>query len=148
VEALVGEGTSVLDVGCGSGVLAVAAATLGAAPVVAVDVDPVAVAATERAALAAGLSIDARVGGVGAVHGTFDVVLANIGARTLVRDAAALAGRVRRPGGHLVLSGLLVGQVAEVAAAYEARGLATAGGGDLEGWATPVFVGKSTFSGR
>ena len=96
VDRWVGAGTSVLDVGCGSGVLAVAAAALGVSPVVAVDVDPGAVAATAANATANGVVVDARVGSADAVEGRFDLVLANIGAATIVELAPALGERLER----------------------------------------------------
>lgn len=147
VAAHAGPGTSVLDVGCGSGVLALAAATLGAAPVVAVDVDPVAVAATEAAARAAGLAVAASTRPVGEVGERFDLVVANIGATALRDLAADVAARVA-PGGRLVLAGLLVEQVPAVVDAYVAAGLEPDGVGERAGWASPRFQGKSTFSGR
>jgi ribosomal protein L11 methyltransferase len=147
VAELAGPGRSVLDVGCGSGVLALAAAALGAGPVVAVDTDPVAVAATASAARAAGLSVDASDRPVGEVPGRFDLVLANIGARALRELAPAIAARVA-PGGRVVLAGLLAEQVPDVAEAYLAEGLELVAVGERSGWASPRFLGKSTFSER
>ena len=146
VAELAGPGVAVLDVGCGSGVLALGAAALGAAPVVAVDADPVAVAATAASAIAAGLGVDASTRPVGELTGRFDLVVANIGAAALRALAPAIAARVA-PGGRLVLAGLLVEQVPEVALTYEAEGLALIGVGERGGWASPSFLGKSTFSG-
>lgn len=146
LEEVVGEGSAVLDVGCGSGVLSLAAAALGAAPVVAVDVDPVAVAATAQAAATAGFDIDARTGGVAAAGGQYDVVVANIGARTLIDLAPQLVDRLRGHASRLVLSGLLVAQTAAVVDVYRAAGLGLVATGERSGWATPVFAGKSTFS--
>jgi ribosomal protein L11 methyltransferase len=145
VASLAGPGVAVLDVGCGSGVLALAAATLGSAPVVAVDTDPVAAAATRAAAGAAGLAVDASTRPVGELTGRFEVVVANIGAATLRALAPAIAARVA-PGGRLVLAGLLVEQVPDVAVTYEAEGLELIDVGERDGWASPSFLGKSTFS--
>ena len=123
-------GESVLDVGCGSGVLAVAAARLGAGRVVAVDIDPDAVAVTGENAARNGVDIDASTTPVGDVAGRYDVVVANIGAAVLVELAPAL----ERLGDVLVLSGLLVDQVDGVVAAY--AGAATAATtATLDGWA-------------
>jgi ribosomal protein L11 methyltransferase len=143
VERSAGEGVAVLDVGCGTGVLAVAAAVLGASPVVAVDVDPVAVAATNAAATAAGVVVDASTTPVGEVPGRFDLVVANIGARTLVALAVDVGGRVA-PGGRLVLAGLLVDQCPAVVAAYEGEGLTLVATAERDGWASPEFLRKST----
>lgn len=142
VERTVTAGSSMLDVGCGSGVLAVAAAVLGAGRVVAVDVDPVAVASTEAAARANG--VDAVVAPsttpVDAVDGRFDVVAANIGARTLQALVAPIVERIA-VGGTLVLAGLLVDQVDAVVATYGSAGLRCVSVGERDGWAAPVFLG-------
>jgi ribosomal protein L11 methyltransferase len=115
------EGARVLDFGCGSGVLALAACLLGAARVVAVDHDPQALAAT----LANGAynSIGADQLEVVAPEpfagegGTFDVVVANILANPLVELAPRLTGLVA-PHGVLMLSGLLAEQEPMIRAAY------------------------------
>jgi len=91
--------------------------------------------------------IERRIGGPGA--SVLDVgcgsgVLANIGAATLVALAPAIAGRVG-PGGCLVLAGLLAEQVRDVVAVYEGEGLDLREVGERSGWATPVFLRKSTF---
>jgi ribosomal protein L11 methyltransferase len=124
-------GASVLDYGCGSGILAIAAAKLGAARVVGVDIDPQAIA-TSRA--------NAQVNAVAADFGapdqfegeTFDVAVANILANPLELLAPLLASRVRA-GGHVVLSGILEEQAPAVLAAYE-RWFNMAPWGSTEGW--------------
>jgi ribosomal protein L11 methyltransferase len=117
-------GASVLDVGCGSGVLALAALALGAASARAIDVDPDAVAVTrenaERNGLAARVVADETP--AARLAGTFPVVLANIEARPLIELAPAIVPRVA-PGGTLVLSGILApdvvpGQLDQVLHAY------------------------------
>jgi ribosomal protein L11 methyltransferase len=107
---------SVLDYGCGSGILAIAAAKLGASRVVGVDVDPHAVDAARANAATNGVAaVFTFPDGLGA--DTFDVVVANILANPLRLLAPALAARVRA-GGRIVLSGVLADQAADVAAAY------------------------------
>ena len=117
LDGAVLEGRTVLDVGCGSGVLAIAALSLGAARALAVDIDPQALIATRengsRNALAARLSVQAAELGFGAVA---DVVLANILAEPLIALAPRLAAATRS-GGWLVLSGLLTAQAEAVASA-------------------------------
>ncbi len=112
-------GEAVLDYGCGSGILAIAAAKLGAGRVVGIDIDPQAIAASTVNAAANGAAATFRTANAPttAADETFDVVVANILANPLVVLAPALAARVR-PGGRIVLSGILTEQGASVAAAY------------------------------
>jgi len=119
-------GASVLDVGCGSGILALVALTLGAGRARAIDVDPDALAVTRENAERNGLSdrLQADETPVDRVEGVFPLVLANIEARTLVDLAPAILPRVA-PGGLLVLSGILApdvapAQLADLRAAYAA----------------------------
>jgi ribosomal protein L11 methyltransferase len=109
-------GADVLDYGCGSGILAIAAAKLGAGDVCGVDVDGQAVRASRANAVANAVSV--WFGSPDALRvGTFDVVVANILANPLELLAPLLAGRVRADG-RIVLSGILDAQGAHVAAAY------------------------------
>ncbi len=112
-------GEAVLDYGCGSGILAIAAAKLGAGRVVGIDIDPQAIAASKANAAANGVALALRTADEAAARAEepFDVVLANILANALVVLAPTLAARVR-PGGRIVLSGILAEQEASVAAAY------------------------------
>ena len=105
----------VLDVGAGSGILAIAAARLGAA-VVAVDHDPQARRATTANARANGVEL-AVLDDLDAVDGRFDAVVANLVAHTIRDLAGALVERLD-PGGELVLSGILAGQVEWVMDAF------------------------------
>ena len=120
-------GARVLDVGSGSGILSIAAARLGAASVLAVDVDPIAVEATTANARRNRLvrRIRAREGSSPSGEGPFDVVLANLIASLLVRLADGLVEDLR-PGGTLLASGIFANREAEVVEAFEARGLAVA----------------------
>lgn len=115
-------GASVLDVGTGSGLLAIAAKRLGAGRVAGNDNDPVAVRVARENAEANGVALELTVAPVEEIEGKFDVVVANILANTLVELAPSLAGKLS-PGGIVLLSGILVPQEAEVRAAYEAQGL-------------------------
>ena len=101
-----------LDYGCGSGILALAALKLGAASACAFDIDPQALLATRENALKNGLSGRIAVlSEADAIAGPFDLVLANILAQPLIELAPRLAAHCR-PGGALVLAGLLERQAA------------------------------------
>lgn len=132
----------VLDLGCGSGILAIAAARMWACPVLATDIDPAAVKVAAGNAAANGMA--ARVSAVvsdGWRHPAlarrkpFDVVTANILARPLCRFAPALAAHLA-PGGVAVLSGLLEWQERMVMAAHERQGLYLIDRIVIDGWAT------------
>ena len=105
-----------LDYGCGSGILAIAARKLGAGPTQAVDIDAQAVQSTVFNADVNHVQLQAMLPD-GLADGTFQVVVANILSNPLKVLAPMLAGRVAA-GGHLVLSGVLERQAEEVAAAY------------------------------
>jgi ribosomal protein L11 methyltransferase len=98
----------ILDVGTGSGVLSIAAAKLGASRVIALDIDPAAVAIAEQNLVQNRVlgSVRASAEPLSTVTGTFDIVLANILAEELVRLGRELVDRVS-PGGYLILSGIL-----------------------------------------
>lgn len=133
---------SVLDVGAGSGVLAIAAARLGAR-VVAVDTDPAAVAASRRNAEANAAAVDVRHGSVEVAQGPFDLVIANLDTATVIRLAGQLVDRVG-PDGTLVVSGISVEREREAAAALRDAGAAPVSHRGRE-WATLVacFVASS-----
>ena len=132
----------VLDLGCGSGVLAIAAAKQLKTRVIASDIDPTAVTvARDNVRLNGVAPLVAVVEAIGLDHPTirarapFDLVFANILAAPLVALARPLAGALA-PGGHLILSGLLESQAMRVLAAYRARGLLPTARLALEGWAS------------
>ena len=107
------DGLRVLDVGCGTGILAIAALKLGARAAVAVDHDPQARQATADNAARNGVAI-AVEGDLGAVEGQFDVVLANIVANTLCDLADQLSTRADT----LALSGIIPSQAERVMSAF------------------------------
>jgi len=98
----------VLDVGCGTGVLAIIAALSGATEVMAIDIADAAVEATRANAQANGVAqvVSASTAAVGDIEGSFDLVLANILAPTLVAMAPSLR-QLTAPNGRLVISGVL-----------------------------------------
>ena len=112
----------ILDVGTGSGILAIAALALGAESAVACDIDPVAVETTYTNAAINGCekSIEATLEPLEKIPGSFDLVVANILAEENVRLAPELCARVA-PGGYLVLSGILAEKVDFVTQAFNPR---------------------------
>jgi ribosomal protein L11 methyltransferase len=133
-------GETVLDVGCGSGVLSVSAAKLGASSVTAIDLREVAVTTTRANAVRNGVHHKLRAlhQHLATVHGAFDVVVANIGAETLVELAPDLQSRLAS-GGWLGLSGLSVAQVSKVSAAFRQGEVIAVP--EMDDWAA-VVVGK------
>jgi ribosomal protein L11 methyltransferase len=125
---------SVLDVGCGSGILSIAAMRLGATSAVAIDVAAEAIEVTRANAGSNGVEVDARHVLIDDVDGTFDVVVANIGAAVLREMAPVLAPRAAR---WLVLAGLLEEHVPSVVAAYAREGLTLVDAPTLDTWAAP-----------
>jgi ribosomal protein L11 methyltransferase len=139
-------GREVLDMGTGSGILALVALLCGAGRVVAMDNDPDVIEVVRENAARNGLGdrVEARDGTVEAVTRAFPWVLANIEARVLKPLAGELA-RVLAPGGTLVLSGILESEHDEVVRLYAAQGLAHVGTrrrGDAAGeaWVAIVFT--------
>ena len=131
LERYVTADCSLLDYGCGSGILAIAAARLGASPVTGVDIDPQAVDAAKANAERNGVSAhfaDSRE----PIDGQFDILIANILANPLKALAPALAAHVR-PGGWLALSGILVEQEEELMNIYSPW-FAMAVADHREGW--------------
>lgn len=124
LEERVAPGDRVLDLGTGSGILALAAARLGAREVLALDLDPIAVAAARENVSANTLDALVRVeeGGVEAASGPpYDRVVANILA-DVIRDLAPDLARLVRPGGLLIASGIIAERAADVTAALRAEG--------------------------
>ena len=129
LDATLSPGASVLDYGCGSGILAITAAKLGARAVIGVDIDPQALVAARANSRANGVDASyTDLDGLSQSTLTFDVVLANILSNPLKLLAPALAARVA-PHGSLVLSGVLERQADEVIAAYRHADCRTAAEG-------------------
>ncbi len=133
----------VLDLGAGSGILAIAAAKTWQCPVLATDIDPVAAATTRENAAANHVAalVEARTGpGLRPVarRGRFDLIVANIHARPLMALARALH-RHATPGAVVILSGVLRRQAPSVLAAYRSHGFVLADRIDLGDWATLVL---------
>jgi ribosomal protein L11 methyltransferase len=147
LDALLKQGRPrrVLDVGTGTGVLAIAAAKALRGPIVAGDIDPVAVEVARHNAQANGVASLIRfycapglLHPLAAKRARFDLILANILARPLIRLSPALSLGLAA-GGRLVLSGLLERDVAGVLAAFRLHGLYLERRSLIEGWATLIL---------
>ena len=132
----------VADIGCGTAVLAMAAARVWPGEVIAADIDPVAVDVARANVVANGLTSQVRVlQAAGLDHpeiaaaGPYGLILANILQGPLIALAPAIAGALA-PGGRAVLSGLLTRQAAEVAAAFAAQGLTVDETEEIGEWTT------------
>lgn len=118
LETLPLAGRRVLDFGCGSGILSIAAALLGARSVVALDIDHQALTATRSNARRNGVADRIETcDHPGSTRADFDVVAANILAKTLALNASTICSRLKA-GGALALAGILDHQAAAVAGAY------------------------------
>jgi ribosomal protein L11 methyltransferase len=133
-----GGGGSCVDLGCGSGVLAIVAALLGYGPVLALDFDPLAVQATAANAAVNGVTVDVRRFDLRAEQvPEVDLVLANVLAGPLLSWAGL---QVRLPA-RLILSGLLTGETDRAAGAYAARGMTLVQTRVRGDWAALLLVG-------
>ena len=117
LDAHMPQGAAVLDYGCGSGILAITAAKLGAGKVVGVDIDKQAIRASHDNAAQNQVNIEVYLPDE-QPEGQFDVVVANILANPLRMLGQMLAGRVKTDG-QIVLSGILAEQVEEISALYQ-----------------------------
>ncbi len=133
------DGMSVLDVGTGSGILAVAAAKLGASSVVATDIDPLAVEAAQDTARRNRLAERIEVRELSIPVGErFELVVANLTADLLQGLADGLVGSLS-PGGRLITSGLIERRRDEVVEAFRDRGLELLGERSEDEWRGLVF---------
>ena len=117
LDTNVGIGQTVLDYGCGSGILAIAAMKLGAAAAIGIDIDPAAVLAARNNAMQNQAAVQVE-GADYAISATYDVVVANILANPLKLLAPVLAHATKH-GGRVVLSGILEHQAGEVIDCYD-----------------------------
>ena len=136
-------GDHVLDVGIGSGLLATAAALLGASAVDGVDIDPNAIRAAQENVERNGVSRVVRIvlgslGSDGPIQGPYDLVVANIIARVLIELAPELA-QVVAPGGRLILAGIIDTKEAFVHEAFAATNLTLVRRTESEDWVALVW---------
>jgi ribosomal protein L11 methyltransferase len=137
---------SMLDVGTGSGILAIAARKLGVGQVLAVDIDPVAIDCARKNASVNNIDrgIEFRVGSPDGLRQKFDIIVANLLPQELLKVAPFLPKRMSSRG-TLVISGLLRGQENEMISAFAEQGLEILRSRKLRGWACLVLrqrVGK------
>lgn len=131
---------SVLDMGCGSGILAIGAKRLGFAEVRGFDNDPDCIQVSNENAAANGVAIPFAQDDLSRAHPPADVVVANILAPVLIQFAPQVAGSVAAgPQARLVVSGILDEQYADVRSAYEAQGLAEVESLLIENWRSGLF---------
>lgn len=131
----------VLDVGCGTGVLSIAAIKCGAEHADAVDIDPWSTASAEEAAQLNGIAeqISVLLGTVEVVEGRkYDMVLANINRNIILNDIDRYVEALNE-GGKLLLSGFLVEDIADITTAVSVRGLCPIAQSEEEGWVCLVF---------
>lgn len=131
LEDVVAPGLSLLDYGCGSGILGIAAAKLGAADVLGVDIDDAALTSARDNAARNGVTLRLKHSREPLTE-RFDLVVANILTNPLCVLAPLLVGRVA-PGGRIALSGVLATQAEQVIAAYRPHILLTVGA-EHDGW--------------
>jgi ribosomal protein L11 methyltransferase len=128
LEDVIVPGAKVLDLGCGSGILSIGAAKLGASHALGLDIDPIAVKAADENAEQNGVAatITAQEGSLATVTTAgqqFDVLVANILARIIIDMCGANLGAAVKPGGIGVFSGIIDEQAADVEAALRETGL-------------------------
>lgn len=131
----------VLDVGCGTGVLSIAAIKCGVEHADAVDIDPWSTASAEEAAQLNGIAeqISVLLGTVEVVEGRkYDMVLANINRNIILNDIDRYVEALNE-GGKLLLSGFLVEDIADITTAASERGLCPIAQSEEEGWVCLVF---------
>lgn len=145
LEDIVRGGETVLDVGTGSGLLAMVALRSGAARAVGVDNDPVAIDCAQEYASTNGFGeeLSFQCGTLGDVR-PFDLVLANLDRRALLQLADKLASCT---GTRLLVSGLLLEQREEIAAAFAAAGLYPGRQREREGWSAMEFTHAESCEG-
>jgi ribosomal protein L11 methyltransferase len=141
LETVVAGGERVLDVGTGTGLLALAAARLGAARVLGIDTEPEAVAAARDNIMQNRLQgcVEAGTADIADVAEQFDVVVANLlgGVLRACRDALM---RALEPVGRIIVAGFGTDEAAAIQAAFEEAGLSLQAASELEGWACLTLV--------
>ncbi|MBQ9418078.1 MAG: 50S ribosomal protein L11 methyltransferase [Bacteroidales bacterium] len=136
-------GRRVLDMGCGTAVLAILAGKRGAAYVEGVDIDDWAFNNARENAQVNGVRLELRLGGAEQLQGSFDIVLANINRNILLADMERYVA-VLAEGGRLVMSGFYEADVEAIVRRGEALGLRLASRKEREGWAAVELVRRKS----
>jgi ribosomal protein L11 methyltransferase len=131
---------SMLDVGTGSGILAIAARKLGVSQVLAVDIDPVAIDCARKNAASNKINrgIDFRVGSLDGLRRKFNIIVANLLPQELLQVAPFLPKRMSS-GGTVIISGLLRGQKKEIFAPFAGQDLEILRSRESKGWSCLVL---------
>jgi ribosomal protein L11 methyltransferase len=129
---------TVLDVGTGTGILAIAAKKLGVKRALGVDTDPVALKVARKNARLNDVKVELTRKPVGELKGSFNLIVSNIVSGELVKLASLLAKRVRE-GGFIIFSGILKEELRDVVSAYMRLGLRHFKTYTEGGWVCPVF---------
>ena len=131
---------TVLDVGTGSGILAIAARRWGADRILAIDIDPEAIANAEKNAAANGIGgqVDFRLASLNGLRRVFDIVVANLLPQELLAVAPSLSRRMASEG-SLIISGFLGSQKREMASVFAGHGLNVRGARESKGWVCLVL---------
>lgn len=139
----ISEKMSFLDLGCGSGILSIAAAKLGYAPITAIDIDPdsIVIAAENFASNGVENLIDVFAADVSTLQlsQTYTVVTANILATVLLANAEKIAANVSRPNGYLLLAGILTEQYQQVCEVYTKLGFKETDRSTEKEWTSGCF---------
>jgi ribosomal protein L11 methyltransferase len=139
LDELITEGDDVLDLGTGSGILAIIAARLGAGSVEAIDIDPLATDVARNNCSLNGVDVDVHTGELNDAHwAQYNVIIANIIADVIAEIAADIPDRLK-PDGLFITSGIIENKADRVLAACQAAGLTSVGCKEQNGWCSFVF---------
>jgi len=135
-------GKSLLDIGTGTGILAIGASKMGFSKITAIDIDPLAViAARENIRLNGRTNIEVEAGDISVVEGTFDIIIANLISGILIEIASKVVLHLNA-GGLVILSGMLSGEEDMVADAYRKSGLDLKEKSFDDKWVTLEFIAR------
>ena len=143
LENRVSDGCTLLDVGCGSGILAICGKKLGAGVCRAYDIDPIAVEVAAENAAENGCEVECGTSDLlrGVKAGEYDIICANIVADIIIRMAPDI-GAFMKDGGVLIVSGIIIERAGEVLDVLEQAGFTKLAVSEKEGWAAALLQAK------